>query len=125
MEVKRQFDREVQARRAEQRHTVSLTRAQRYVLRELRLLYDEAQDDDLRRQITVLEAAFRRANPRSAVRSELNRVRREGLSGDALLSALDQVYHLYGLDQVRSQQDASEDENDALSRIICSEALTE
>ena len=37
MAVKDQFDHEVQARRAEREHTLSLTRAQRYVLRELRL----------------------------------------------------------------------------------------
>ena len=123
MAIKEQFDREVQARRAERDHTLPLTRAQRYVLRELRLLYDGAQDEDLRRQIAVLEAAFRQPNPRPAVRNELNRVRREGISGEALLDVLTGVYHLYGLDEVRSQRKVSEDENDALARIVCSEAL--
>jgi superfamily II DNA/RNA helicase len=104
MAVKDQFDREVQARRAEREHTLSLTRAQRYVLRELRLLYDNARDDDLRRQIAVLEAAFRRPNPRPAVRNELNRIRREGISGEGLLDVLSRVYHLYGLDSAEPQR---------------------
>jgi superfamily II DNA or RNA helicase len=123
MAVKEQFDREVQARRAEREHTLSLTRAQRYVLRELRLLYDGAQNEDLRRQIAVLEAAFRQSSPRPAVRNELNRVRRENIAGEGLLEVLTRIYHLYGLDETRSQREVNEDENDGLSRIVCSEAL--
>jgi len=125
MDIKRQFDGEVQARRAEREHTLSLTRAQRYVLRELRRLYDDAEEEDLRQQIAVLEAAFRQPNPRPAVRNELNRVRREGISGESLLEMLSRVYHLYGLDEVKTQREVSGDENDALPRIICSEALVQ
>ena len=126
MDVKRQFDREAQARRAEREHTVSLTRAQRYVLRELRLLYGQARDEDLRRQIEVLEAAFGQPNPRPAVRGELNRLRREGIVGETLLEVLSNIYHLYGLDQVTRQPGSTGvDENDEWPRIICSEALVE
>jgi hypothetical protein len=126
MDIKRQFEREVRERRAEQRHTVSLTRAQRYVLRELRLLYaqtDDADDADLRQQIAVLEAAFRQPAPLPAVRGELNRIKREGIAGEALLALLTKVYHLHGLDKTpRRDEDALED-NDSLPRIVCSEAL--
>ena len=125
MEVKQRFDREVRARRAEREHTLSLTKAQQYVLRELRLLYDQVCDEDLRRQIAVLEAAFRRPNPRPAARNELNRVRREGLTGEGLLRVLTNIYHLHGLEETRAQQQISADENDALPRITCSEALVE
>jgi superfamily II DNA or RNA helicase len=125
MAVKDQFDREVQARRAEREHTLSLTRAQRYVLRELRLLYDGASGEDLRQQIAVLEAAFRQPISRPAVRTELNRVRREGITGEGLLDVLGRVYQLYGLDEIRSPREVSEDDNDALPRIVCSEALVE
>jgi hypothetical protein len=86
-------------------------------------LFDGASDDDLRRQITVLEAAFRQPIARPAVRSELNRVRREGLTGLALLEALDKVYHMYGLSDVQPQREVSEGENDTLPRIVCSEGL--
>jgi len=88
MAIKRLFDSEVQARRAEREHTLPLTKAQRYVLRELRILYDSCEDDDLRSQIALLEAAFRQPNPKPAVRTELNRIRREGLTGLALLETL-------------------------------------
>ncbi|MBN1935849.1 MAG: helicase [Anaerolineae bacterium] len=125
MQIKRHFDHEVQSRRAEQRHTVSLTKAQQYVRRELRVLYQATPDEDLRRQIEVLEAAFLQPGPRPTVRNELNRIRREGLTGEALLDMLGNVYHVYGLDETRTRREESDGENDALTRIICSEALVE
>ncbi len=123
MEIKHQFDREVQARRAERSHTASLTRAQRYVLQELRLLFDGTTSEDLRRQITVMEAAFRRTISRPAVRSELNRIRREEIRGETLLSTLSNIYHVYGLDESPIYSQVNEDENIALPRIVCSEAM--
>jgi hypothetical protein len=125
VDVKSQFDREVQARQAEREHTLSLTRAQRYVLRELRLLYDGAADDDLRNQIAVLEAAFRQPNPRPAVRSELNRIQREKITGMPLVEALSQAYHLYGLETAQPRVGSAGEGNDDLPRIVCSEALVE
>jgi len=122
MGVKGRFDKEVQARRAEREHTLSLTKAQRYVLREIQVLYKEA-DEDLRHQIEVLEAAFRRPSPRPAVRSELNRIRHDGIAGAALLEALSKVYHLYGLDIAQPYRSSEREENDDLPRIVCSEAL--
>jgi len=125
MDVKRQFDREVRERRAEQEHTVSLIPAQRYIGRQLRVLYGQTDDEDLRRQIAVLEAAFRQPAPLPAVRSELNRIRHQGLSGEALVDALSSVYHLHGLDSAPRRGEETPQENDALPRIVCSEALVE
>ena len=124
-EVKRRFEREVEARRAEREHTLPLTQAQRYVLRELRLLYDGTDDEDLRRQIGVLEAAFRQPNPLPAVRGELNRIRREGLKEMASLKALSQAYHLHGLQATGRAETRASVGNDDLPRIVCSEALVE
>ncbi len=123
MEVKRRFDREVEARRAEQQHTVSLTRAQQYVRRELRLLYSQTEDEELRQQIAALEAAFRQPGPLPAVRSELNRIKREGLSGEPLLEALTSLYHLHGLDVMSTQDDAADEGDEEMPLIVCSEAL--
>jgi hypothetical protein len=123
MAVKHQFDREVRERRAEREHTLSLTKGQQYVRRELRLLHAAADTDDLRRQIETLEAAFSQANPRPAVRSELNRIRRENLEGTSLLVALTRAYTVYGLDAPASQSEAARDENEELPRIVCSEGL--
>ena len=124
MAVKRQFDREVQARRAEREHTLSLTKGQQYVRRELRLLHAAAEDSDLRRQIEVLETVFTRPNPRPAVRSELNRMRRDGLSDTALLVALTHAYSVYGLDAEAAPTEIAADQNDELPRVVCSESLS-
>jgi len=123
MKVRRQFDGEVKARKAERDHTLALTKAQRYVLRELRALYDQLEDGDVRTQITVLETVFRQPNPRPALGATLNRIRRDGLTGIPLLDALSQAYTTYGLSAESRQDRASDEENDELSRVVCSEAF--
>jgi len=122
MSVLHQFKREVQARRAERIHTLSLTHAQRYVLRELRLVYGNVEDEDLQRQISLLEAAFRQPNPRPAVRNELNRIRREGLTEMALVDALSRVYYLYGLDAAPPSHTAAQERDEKPAQVVCSEA---
>jgi len=123
MSVKRRFDEEVVARQAERRHTLSLTKAQQYVRRELRVAYGQADGDDLRRRITRLEAAFVHPALLPAVRSELNRIQRDGLTGMGLVEALSQAYHLYGLEKWRAPERLNAEENDDLPQIVCSEAL--
>jgi superfamily II DNA or RNA helicase len=125
MAIKEQFDREVQARWAERQHTLSLTQAQRYIRRELRILYGQTEDEDLRSQIAELEVAFLQSSPRPAVRTELNRIRRDELTGMPLLEALSQAYHLYNLEGVQPREGGSEGGDDELPRIVCSEAMLE
>ena len=91
--------------------------------RELHLLYSTTEDNDLRRQIELLETVFTRPNPKPAVRSELNRIRRDRLTGAALIVALTRAYSVYGLGTEISQPEATTDDNDELSRVVCSEAL--
>ncbi|GAG17902.1 unnamed protein product, partial [marine sediment metagenome] len=59
MRVKRQFEEEFKHRQAEREHTLSLTQGQRYVLRELRVLFNTTEDENLKAQILILERAFR------------------------------------------------------------------
>jgi hypothetical protein len=123
MQIKKRFADEVAARRAERQHTLSLTKAQQYVLRELRVMHGQSEDEALRSQVEALEAVLRRPGPRPAVRSELNRLRREGITGNALLLTLSRMYSLFGLELEPSASATPADENDALPRIVCSEAL--
>ena len=113
---------ENQARQAEQQHTLSLTKAQRYALAELRMLYTEA-DENLRQQIAVLDAVYQQPITRPAVRRILNRIRSESLTGNALLDALTQLYHAHGLDATLRQRHDHNEENDALPYIVCSEGF--
>ncbi|HQE92157.1 MAG TPA: helicase-related protein [Anaerolineae bacterium] len=124
MQVKRDFDHENESRQSEQQHTLALTKAQRYVLAELRILYAES-DDNLRQQIAILDAAFQQPITRPAIRTALNRIRRESLTGRALLETLTQLYHVHGLDALLRQERDHGEENDALSYIVCSEGFVE
>jgi len=121
MRVKRQFTEEVKHREAEREHTVSLTHGQRYVLRELRILFGRTEDEDMKAQINVLERAFRAANLTSAVKKELNFIRRNNMVGENLMKALVRLYQQHNIrdwvDRQRIEQEKP------VPRIICSEAL--
>ena len=118
------FKHKVQARRAERDHTLSLTPAQRYVLRELRLVYGNVEDAALQRQITLLEAGFRQPNPRPAVQKELKRIRDEGVTEMALVDALSHVYSAYGLDAASPSPTAAQARDETPAQVVCSEAGT-
>jgi len=121
MRVKRQFTEEVKHREAEREHTVSLTHGQRYVLRELRILFGRTEDEDVKAQINVLEKAFRAANLTSAVKKELNLVRRNNMVGDNLMKALVRIYQQHNIRDWVDRQRIGEEK--PVPRIICSEAL--
>jgi len=121
MKVLRQFTEEVKHREAARAHTLSLTVAQRYVLRELRIMFGSGRDEDLKAQLNILEAAFRQPIT-TAINRELNVLRRNGLSGDALLKNLVRIYHQHSMREF-SERRSMIDQDQASPRIICSEAL--
>lgn len=125
MRIKKRFSDEVKARLAEQRHTVSLTKAQQYIRKELHIFYTQQNDENVRHQIDLLLGAFTQPAPRPAIRVELNRIHRLKLAGERLVEDLSNTYHLYDVETSTRRQQYTDNENDALPRIICSEALFE
>lgn len=120
MAVKRRFTEEVKHREAEREHSLSLTQAQRYVLRELRLLFAATEADEVREKVNVLERSFR--NPlTAALKKELNTLRRNAVTGETLLHRLAELYVQHHLHQ-RAERREWEAE-DAVPRVICSMAL--
>ena len=120
MRAKTKFDEEVKHRIAQRDHTASLTRGQRYALRELRTLFNAMKEDDVRADITLLEEAFRRGLT-TAVTKELNLLQRNGVTGEVLLGELKRIYFQYNLRDAASQRRLGIEEE--LTRIVCSEAL--
>jgi hypothetical protein len=118
------FAEEVKHRQASQQYGLQLTVQQRYVLRELRALYGQVGDDvDLRGQITIIEKAFRLPMT-TAVKKQVNVLRRNGVTGRNLLRTLTDIYHDYGMkDFELLQRTPHEVETENIPRIICSEAL--
>ncbi len=121
MKVKRIFDEEVKQRQSERQHTLSLTLGQRYVMRELSVLFRASEDEDQKGQITLLEKAFRSPLTR-ALQRELNLLRRNGVTGEGLLKSLGRLYQQHNLRDWLDRRSGQPDE-DEYSRIICSEGL--
>lgn len=91
------------------------------MLRELRILFSGTEDEDVKAQINVLERALRAQNLTSAVKKELNLIRRNNMVGEHLLKELVRIYQQLNIrdwvDRQRIEQEKP------VPRIICSEAL--
>jgi len=122
MKVQRLFAEEVKHRQAEREHTLSLTHGQRYVLRELRVLFGLSKDEDEKGQINILEKAFR-GSITTALNQELNKIRRNGLSGQTLLKTLTDLYLHHNMREWVDQR-SLQLETRPVPRIVCSEGLT-
>jgi superfamily II DNA or RNA helicase len=121
MRVKRQFVEEVMHRQTERAHTLSLTHGQRYVLRELRMLFGITKDEDIRGQITILEKAFRGPLTR-AINREINLLRRNSVAGESLRKGLLRIYDQHNLRDWVDRRKGGDSETE-VPRIICSEAM--
>ncbi len=121
MRVKRQFVEEVKHRKAEREHTLSLSHGQRYILRELRVLFGLTDDEDMKAQINILEKAYR-GPLTAAINRELNIIRRNGVTGQDLFKTLVRVYHQHNMrDWLNHRNIQAEDHQ--IPRIVCSEGL--
>ncbi len=118
--IYRHFGEVVKQRQAEKEHTQSLTHGQRYVLRELRLLHGQSEDEDIRTQLTRLEKAFRQPLTQAASR-ELNLLRRNAVGGQSLFRSLIDLYHQHNLQEERRTRPGTK--QDDFPRLICSLAL--
>jgi HKD family nuclease len=120
MKIKSQFIDEVKHRQTERDYTPSLTQGQKYVLLELRIAFSMTKDEEIQRQITTLEQAFR--SPITiAVNKELNLLKRNNVSGNALISSLINIYNQHNMkDWLLRIRTGNEVETPL---IVCSEAL--
>lgn len=121
MRVKRLFAEEVKHRQAEREHTLSLTQGQRYVLRELRILFEVAPDEDMKGQINILEKAFRGPITK-AINREINLLRRNGVGGQELLKHLTRIYHQHNMRDFIDRR-GLQLEDHPIPKIVCSEGL--
>lgn len=121
MRIRDLFAEEVKHLESQRDYTIRLRPAQRYVLRELRVLFSQSDDEDRKYQINELEKAFH-MSPTGAVGKELNSLRRNGVTGENLLKTLITIYHQHRLKE-RLEQPLSSKDKAEIPRIICSEAL--
>lgn len=121
MRVKRQFAEEVKHRQAEREHTLSLTQGQRYILREMRILFEATADEDMKGQINILEKAFR-GPITTAINREINLLRRNGVGGQELLKNLTRIYHQHSMREFLDRR-SFQLEDQPIPKIVCSEGL--
>jgi hypothetical protein len=122
MDIRTLFAKEVEHRKTERQHSLSLSHGQKYVLRELRSFASLlAEDDERRSSLAILERAFRSSSLTSAAKKELAGLRRNNVVGESLYRSLGKIYDQHNLREQGSRGVAKSDSQ--VPRIICSEAL--
>jgi hypothetical protein len=91
------------------------------MLRELRVLFNIIEDEDIKAQINILETAFRGTMTR-ALAQELNRIRRNGITGQALLKNLSELYYQHNMRDWVDRRGLQIEER-PVPVIVCSEGL--
>jgi len=122
MRVKERFEGEVRDRRAERENRRSRNRGQRYVRRELQVLFAGTEDTSVQERINALERPFA-GSLIGAVERRLKGLQRGGAKGEDLLRGLEEIYARYRMYETESRPDTRREEDDT-PRIVCSEALT-
>jgi len=120
MRIKRLFSEEVKHRQSERKYTLSLSLGQRYILRELRVMFGNTKDEDVKGQINLLEKAFR-GPITTAINRELNLLRRNGVIGNDLMKSLIRIYHQHNMREWLNRRNFIE--KDQIPKIVCSERL--
>jgi hypothetical protein len=119
-DVLKRFTEEAKKRQAELAHATSFTHGQHYALRELRLMFSQAMDEDLKGQINILEKALR-GPITTAIARELNLLRRNNVAGDDLLKSLSNLYYAHRMDTLSARR--TREDGTIIPRVICSEAF--
>ncbi len=119
--IKRIFAEELKHRYAEKRHLVKLSSAQNYIISELRLMFDKTDNEDLKGQINTFEEVIRKVN-RTAVKNELNKIKKNQMTGQPLIRKLTELYTRPNLHETFDSQ-SIRDEKITLPRIMSSEMM--
>ena len=119
--IKDQFINEVVERYLEQKHAIILSESQRYLIKELQQIYNETDNEDLKPQIELFENVFKKVS-RISVMDELNRIRRNQMTGMALIKKLSEIFTRHNLYEVLHIQNRLK-EKPPVPKVICSELM--
>ncbi len=95
-----------------------LTPAQKYILNQLKIISHTRADNETGQ----LEQAFR-ASLTETVKREINRIRRQKMTGGTLLTELKALYRRYRLTMSSTGESKSDEPPPAPTRVICSASL--
>ncbi len=97
----------------------NLTNAQKYILRELRVLMRTTQDTA---NISTLDQAFR-LSLTEAIKREINPLHRSKITGKELLEELAIIYHRHNMVDLERHQSQTDEQRESFAKVICSAAL--
>lgn len=121
MNIKSKFSEEVKHRQSEREYSRSLSQGQRYIVRELGLFFKAIEDEDIRKQINILEQAFRQPMT-TVLKRDLNSIKKQGLTGDNLFRELKKLYNQHDLRNLLDRHHLQDNEK-PIPMIVCSQAL--
>ena len=119
--MKDRFIKEVVDRYVELKHGGTITAERRYVIGELKKIYDETESEDTKSQVELFEKIYRNIT-RPAVLSELRKLKRNRVEGRALLDRLTEIWYRHSLHEVSSESMDGE-VVPPVPKIICGELL--
>lgn len=93
-----------------------LTRAQRYIVKELRLLNSTSKDTET---ISRLDQAFRLPLT-EVIKRDINRLHRQKITREDLLTELTILYHRHNMADLEKHQRQSDEHSESYARVICS-----
>ena len=96
-----------------------LTPAQRYILKELRLLNSTSKDTET---ISRLDQAFRLPLT-EVIKRDINRLHRGKIAGDELLTELTILYHRHNMADLEKHRHHSDEQSGLSAKVICSAAF--
>ena len=96
-----------------------LTPAQRYILKELRILSSTSKDTEA---ISRLDQAFRLPLT-EVIKRDINRLQRQKITGEDLLTELTILYHRHNMADLERHQRQSDEQSESSARVICSAAF--
>ncbi|MEI6390208.1 MAG: helicase-related protein [Verrucomicrobiota bacterium] len=115
-----QFKADAKLRTAALDHTAALHHAQKYVVRELNVIYRDTNDTELKSRLELLDR-FVRQDPSVPLLKEYHFLKRQGLVGEPLVKRVTDLYFKYPHDQAPHTDEQGR--RLVAERIICSEAL--
>lgn len=119
--VKNRFIREVVDRYIEQMHGGPITSEQRYVISELKKIYEKTDSEDIKAQVELFEKVYRSIS-RPAVLTELKRLKRNNVVGRPLLDRLTEIWYRHNLHEI-STKSMFDEIVPPIPKIICGELM--
>ena len=96
-----------------------LTRAQRYIRKELRLLSSTSTDTET---ISRLDRAFRLPLT-EVIKRDINRLQYQKITGEELLTELTILYHRHNMADLEKHQHQSTEQSESYAKVVCSAAF--